>query len=482
MECRTLVVGGGAAGLFAALQAARHGSVIVLEAGPGLGSPPAQNLTDGYSFPDDYLYRYLDHDSGNVVRQGRGLGGGSTVNIAAALRGTPSCYDGWSVPGWGWDDVLPAFRAIESDGEFGDQSYHGSTGPISILRRDASRFDEAIFAACADHGGQRISDHNAPGAYGYGMWPTNRRGRARCGSALAVAPLVRQAGGEIRTGCRVDRLRFERGHCTGADFVGPDGPGQVWADQAVVCAGAYGTPALLCRSGIGPADTLADLGVSPVAVLDGVGKNLQDHPRCVLEVELRDDSLMGETAVNGALYRFRLNAGQRAEGQVFAVGAHELDCRSPVGTVRVTAALMAPASVGRLEIRSHGVELHQGLVAERSDTEGLASVVRTADELVRGLEAADIVTAPEGAWWRAADARELGRRCAQRVITYSHACGTCRMGTDPAEGAVVDAHLRVLGVSGLRVADSSVIPRIPQANTNLPSMMIGYRGGGMTSE
>ena len=115
----TLVIGGGSAGLFAALGAAAHGSVTVLEAGPDAGDPPPDWALEDYALPDAYYHRYTDLVSGQGMPQGRGLGGGSTVNSAAALRGQPWCYDSWGVPGWGWDDVLPALNAIESDGQFG---------------------------------------------------------------------------------------------------------------------------------------------------------------------------------------------------------------------------------------------------------------------------------------------------------------------------------------------------------------------------
>ncbi len=142
----TLVIGAGAAGLFFALQAAAHGSVLLLESGADPGeAPPSWALYD-HDLPADVFREYRDLDSDQPMRQGHVLGGGSTVNMAAALRGQPWCYDAWGVPGWSWDELLPAFRGIEADQQFGDRAYHGADGLIPMTRLAPGPVDEAMCA------------------------------------------------------------------------------------------------------------------------------------------------------------------------------------------------------------------------------------------------------------------------------------------------------------------------------------------------
>src|SRR6185437_1800828 len=216
----TLVIGAGSAGLFCALRWAERGSVTVVEAGPeAAGDPPPRWALYDYVLPEAHYYRYTDADTGKPIPQGRGLGGGSTVNSAAALRGQPWCYDGWQVPGWSWADVLPAFRAIEADQQFGAAGYHGTSGPIPITRLAPGPLDDALIALCEARGYPPAADHNAPGALGIGVWPTNRRGEGRWGTHAGVLPLVRGTA-DVRTGTQVDRLVFDGTRCVGADVTG----------------------------------------------------------------------------------------------------------------------------------------------------------------------------------------------------------------------------------------------------------------------
>jgi choline dehydrogenase len=162
----TLVIGAGSAGLFCALRWAECGSVTAVEAGPDAGDPPPRWALYDYVLPEAHYYRYTDSDAGQPVPQGRGLGGGSTVNSAAALRGQPWCYDGWQVPGWSWADCLEGFRGIESDQQYPDAAYHGADGLIPITRLEPGPLDVAVFDWCRGAGHPRTDDHNAPGALG----------------------------------------------------------------------------------------------------------------------------------------------------------------------------------------------------------------------------------------------------------------------------------------------------------------------------
>lgn len=475
----TLVIGAGAAGLFAALRAAEHGSVIVLEAGPDAGNPLPDWALYDYALPPAYYHRYTDLDTGQVMPQGRGLGGGSTVNSAAALRGQPWCYDSWGVAGWGWDDVLPALTAIESDQQYADRAYHGDAGLIPVTRLAPGPLDEAVFGWCRTAGYPEIEDHNAPGALGCAMWTTNRRDGGRWGTWAGVVPAARAAGADIRPDITAVRLVFNGTRCTGAEVAGPGTAEVITAGRVIVCAGAYGSPELLLRSGIGPAPVLAALGTEPVSVLAGVGANVQDHPWCLLNVDVTDAALIEARPVSGALLRYELDdpAAEHVEAEIFPWQLRPYDLASPPATVAFTAALMAPRSRGTFTLTPAGRELRVGLLADDADAAHMVSIVRETAALVDHLAKDGLVTVPDGAWWQVADDAALAASCRQSAGTYNHHSGTCRLGDPGDERTVVAPDLTVLGTTGLTVADSSVLPVIPRANTNLISMAIGYRAG-----
>ena len=324
-----LIVGAGSAGLFCALGLAGSASVTVVETGPDAGTPPPPWMLYDYLLPAECYHSYADADTGLALPQGRGTGGGSTVNSAAALRGQPWCYDGWAVPGWSWQDCLPAFCAIESDQQFGDAAYHGTAGPIPVTRLTPGPLDDAFTGLCAKRGHPAAADHNAPGALGIGGWPTNRRHEGRWGTHAAVLPLIRGLV-DLRAGTRVERLVFDGTRCVGADVTGPDGPERLHADRVVLCAGAFGTPLLLMRSGIGPEPVLREAGVELLTALPGVGENLQDHPWCLLDVQVTDVADIEARPVSGSLLRYEL-PGDHVEAEIFPWQTQAL---RPVGARR----------------------------------------------------------------------------------------------------------------------------------------------------
>ena len=471
-----LIVGAGSAGLFCALGLAGSASVTVVETGPDAGTPPPPWMLYDYLLPGECYYSYADADTGLALPQGRGTGGGSTVNSAAALRGQPWCYDGWAVPGWSWQDCLPAFCAIESDQQFGDAAYHGTAGPIPITRLTPGPLDDAFTGLCAKRGHPAAADHNAPGTLGIGVWPANRRHEGRWGTHAAVLPLIRGLV-DLRAGTHVERLVFDGTRCVGADVTGPDGPGRLHADRVVLCAGAFGTPLLLMRSGIGPEPVLREAGVDLHTALPGVGENLQDHPWCLLDVQVTDVADIEARPVSGSLLRYEL-PGDHVEAEIFPWQTRPYDPSVPAAQVSFTAALMTPLSRGRLTLTPGGPRIQARHLAEDQDAARMAEIVTATADFADGLAATGLVRLPEDPWWRAGD---LAAACRRQAGTYNHHSGTCRMGDPAAPGTVVDPRLRVLGVTGLLVADSSIMPVIPRANTNLAAMMIGHRAAGLLS-
>ena len=186
-----LIIGGGSAGLFCALGLADRARVTLVEGGPDPGAPLPAEIPHIHQFGDAMDWGYRDAETDLVLLRGRVLGGSSTTNASAGVRGQPGSFDAWG-PGWTWDDCLPAFRAIERDVQFGSAAYHGDAGPIRMTRLPYGAIDEAFSAACARAGHAVIADHNAPGAFGVGPWPTNRdEDGGRMGTLAGVMPLLR---------------------------------------------------------------------------------------------------------------------------------------------------------------------------------------------------------------------------------------------------------------------------------------------------
>ena len=216
--------------------------------------------------------------------RGRVIGGSSAVNAAIALRGVPADYDEWASLGnddWSWEKVLPYFRRLEDDPE-GQPRLHGRGGPIAIRRW---RHDElipsqrAFLDVCRRLGFPEVADHNHPDATGVGSFPQNRRDRLRISTAIGYL-LPARSGPTSRS----DRTASSTGSCSttagrseSTSNAGGE-PGRVYGRRITLAAGAIGSPAILLRSGIGPKEALAGLGIEPAVDLPGVGANLSDHP------------------------------------------------------------------------------------------------------------------------------------------------------------------------------------------------------------
>ena len=306
-----VVIGAGSAGCVVAARLSEDAdtSVVLLEAGP--------DYPDVHAAPDDirsaFVFAGTDHDWGYIadgvtaradavnlgststaipVLRGKVVGGSSAVNGTSAMRATPSDFDRWVAAGndaWSWPDVLPFFCMLENDPAPGE--WHGSDGPLPIRRftgEELRPVQQAFLDACAACGINTVEDHNAPGAIGAGPIPLNQLDGVRQSAALTyLNPVRHRKNLTLRADVLVDRVDVVDGRARGVLLA--DGE-LIAADGVVLAAGAYGSPAILLRSGIGPADELAALGIPPIADLP-VGKNLRDHPMVVVAVEARADAI-----------------------------------------------------------------------------------------------------------------------------------------------------------------------------------------------
>ncbi|KPM56423.1 hypothetical protein ACG83_00180 [Frankia sp. R43] len=452
---KVVIVGAGSAGLMLADGIADRADVTIVEGGIDPGSPAPRQLLYDYIFPAglDWGYRST---KGVPLLRGKVVGGSSSVNSSAGVRGQQWDFDPWG-EGWTWADCLPALRANETDLQFGDADHHGDSGPIVMTRLKPGPIDDAFTAACLAAGHPEAPDHNAPGALGIGPWPTNRVDEGRWGTLAGVMPGLRGRV-TLLAETTAHRVVITDGRARGVEVTeaGESGTRVLPADVVVLSAGAFGTPELLIASGVD---------------LPGVGEHLQDHPWVMLNA-LADPDLIAERPVSGSLLRCGLGGDPREEIQVFPFSAHLYDTSRPVGEVSFAVGLMAPRSRGSLRVTPDGTAIDLGHLAEEIDRRSLAEGVRIAADLLDRVAATGVVTIPDNPWWRGDD---LEQQVVARAETYNHPVGTARLGDDDDPTAVVDRRLRVRGVDGLMVADASVMPAITRANTNLATMMIGRR-------
>ncbi|MGW3147737.1 GMC family oxidoreductase [Streptomyces sp. NPDC001177] len=477
---RTVIVGAGSAGLICAwrLSADPRHEVVLVDAGidPGPDVPP--ELRTDILLPPEYYWQYTDQDTGNFLPRGKVFGGCSAVNAAAAVRGHPWCFDAWGSELWSFDACLPAFRALEADRQFGHEDHHGSDGPVPITRYEQSTFDLAFQDAYRRHGYHPVADHNAPGALGFGPFPTNRVDGVRMSTLVTVLPEVRtRSHVELRASSEVLRVLISDGTARGVVLRDSHGEHTVEADQVILSAGTFGTPEILFHSGVGPADDLHEAGLPVVAHAPQLGTNLVDHPLFQMNVEVTDASELPMPGGQGTLLTYELPGEHHPQGQIFAYHAPFFDPTAGPNTAAVAASLQTPESRGHLTLGRHRARVHVNFLSTPLDRARAASVVATAGDIIDDLAAQGRVKLPDSPWWRSEDLEHV---CRAHVLPYHHPVGTCRMGRDA--DSVVDEHLRVRGVDQLMVADASIMPTIPRAHTNLATMMIGYRAADFAAE
>ena len=477
-----VIVGGGAAGCVVARRIADRGmSVVLLEAGPDLGGAVGPALLDGWRNPlgsdwtTDWGFETEPDEGGGTkkLRRGRLLGGTSWLT-RFAVRGHPADFDAWAArgnPGWSFEDVLPTFRRLEADRDYGDRPWHGDSGPMTINRYETYRrstIHEAAVEALEDLGFPALEDHNAPGAVGVGPMPMSTDAGRRVTTLQAYLPKdSRPDSLRIRADAQVDTVLIEGGRAVGVRLI--DGE-VIAADSVILSAGTYGSPTLLLRSGIGPAAHLSELGIDVVADLQGVGGNLADHPGVEIDAGFGGQATCEALRHTIATFHSSSRAAVSSPDLMFWVQEpSEND-----GRLYLDPILLKPESRGSVRLRSANPRDRPRIVLP-----GLRAA-HDVDRLIEGY-ALGLSIANHGAIRALADAPApaapstpdaLRERVMSNAYSLPHVVGTSRMGPSPDAGDVVDSAGRVHGVESLRVIDASIIPDAPSGFPHLVTIMV----------
>ena len=497
MKYTHIVVGAGSAGAALATRLSEdpERSVLLLEAGPDY--PDLETMPVDLKFgwgtgadfvvEDEHNWKYTAKSTAKGptmdVPRGKVTGGTSAINGQVFLRAIPEDFEYWVSMGndeWSYEQVLPYYRKLETDTDFSDD-FHGTEGPIIVRRHplDELQPDQAAFYnACVAAGYAENPDHNHPDATGVGPYPLNNPEGIRWSTAIGFLSMARhRINLTIRPNCTTRRVLFDDTRATGVEVESGGESFVVNGDEIILSAGPIGSPHLLMLSGIGPADQLAEHGISLVKDVPGVGQNLRDHPTVHVSWRAQPDVPAPPQEVGPQKVALRYTApGSDIKTDMIKVMRFRKIDRLLVMSVGLYLAL----GKGELKLQSPDPDVQPSLdynyLQEPEDRRRLREGVRLCLELVDMKEFEKVVgerVNPDDA--ALASDNALDEWLMRSVSTMHHISCTAKMGPDSDPMAVVDQHGRVKGVQSLRVVDGSIMPDCTRANTNVPIMMMAER-------
>ena len=522
-----IVVGAGTAGCIVAnrLSADPRKRVLILEAG-GKDNWIWFHIPVGYLFAignprSDWMFKTEPEPGLNgralAYPRGKVIGGSSAINAMISMRGQAADYDHWrqlGLSGWGWDDVLPAFKKLE-DHFLGESEHHGTGGGWRI---EAPRLSwpvlDAVGNAAHEMGVRRTSDFNTGDNEGIGYFHVNQKRGRRWSSARGfLKPALSRPNLRLETNVLVDKLIVENGRAVGVRFtLGGETIEARAKGEVILCSGSVGSTQVLHRSGIGPHEWLSPLGIDTLLDRQGVGRNLQDHlqQRAIYKVDgirtLNETYYnlfrRGWMGVDYALRRrgpltmapsqlgifTRSDAQQERANIQFHVQPLSLDKfgeplhRFPA--ITIAACNLRPTSRGTIRIKSGAPDQAPAIAPNYLSTPEDRQVAADAIRVTRKLMKQHALAAYHPQEYLPGpavgdDDASLAKAAGDIGTTIFHPVGTAKMGSASDPLAVVDERLRFHGLKGLRVIDASVMPTITSGNTNTPTAMIAEKGAAM---
>lgn len=518
-----VIVGGGAGGCVVASYLAEHtdASIALIEAGAS-DHDPFIHIPAGFAkmlAHDRHVWTYEttpQHGTRRAFRAGKVLGGGSSVNAMAYVRGQRRDYAAWQeavgdTGRWSYDDLLPVFIAQESNDTFHNE-YHGIDGGLSVEQpKGINKLNQYCLKAFQEYGLPFNPDYNGASQIGVSPVQSTTGNARRCSAVDAhLRPHLETGRVTVLTDTTVTRVLIENGRAIGVELAG-DGNETIMAGQVVLSAGAVHSPMILMHSGIGPAEHLREHGIAVIVDSPEVGENLHDHPLIPVRAHVSGDlgyqaASMGLGTVKAGLRYLVTKDGPAAGSGIETVSYWTPSDFSAEPTIQcfhapiIATQDLAPDGTRSgitfelvvLQPRSRGsVRLADGdptsmplidpnFVGHEDDLKAAVEAVHAMRAVMAQPSLAAVIEEEVSPGPQIQTDEEIAAYVKQTVTTMWHPVGTCRMGRD--ERAVVDARLRVRGVDGLRVIDASIMPNIVSGNTNAPTQALARHAAAMLVE